>query len=66
MQPDIEKYRQYLDHLDIEDEKKIELIHTVWLILQNGFDRALGEDSTQICLELKANKVEPESSPVIE
>nr|WP_306267029.1 hypothetical protein [Pararhizobium sp. IMCC3301] len=66
MQPDIERYRQYVDHLDIADEKKNELIHTVWLILQNGFDRALGEESTQICIELKANKVGQESASVVE
>ena len=63
---DLDKYRVYVDHLDLSEDKKIKLIHTVWLTLQNGIDRALGNDSVQVCLDLKAEKIVTDSADMIE
>ena len=54
MPPDIEKYRRYVDHFDISEEKKIDLIHTVWRMMQSFVDRAFGIDSTQYATQEKA------------
>ncbi|GAA6210952.1 hypothetical protein NBRC116602_06920 [Hyphomicrobiales bacterium 4NK60-0047b] len=66
MPPDIKKYRHHIAHLDLDEQAETELIQTVWNIIQNGFDRALGDDPVQLCLEQKTEKVGPESRPVIE
>lgn len=65
MTPDIEKYRHHIAHLELDEQAETELIHTVWNMIQNGFDRALGDDPVQLCLEQKSEKVGSESQPVI-
>jgi len=50
MTPDIDKYRAYVDRFDLTEEQKIELIHTVWQIMENFADRAFGNDPTQLAL----------------
>lgn len=50
MQPDIEKYRKYVDAFDLTETEKVELIHTLWQIMQGFVDRAFGRDSTQLAL----------------
>lgn len=47
MQPDIEKYRRYLDQFDIDEDKKIGLIHTMWNMMESFVDRAFGDDPVQ-------------------
>ncbi len=42
LKPDIDKYRQYVDHLDLTEDEKIELIHTVWHIAEAHVDLAFG------------------------
>ena len=66
MKLDVERYRSYVDGLDISEEKKIELIRSVWLFLQNSLDRAVGDDPVQICLELQANKDGQDSANMID
>lgn len=53
MQPDIEKYRPYVDGFDLTEDQKVELIHTVWHIMESFVDRAFGMDSTQAVLALR-------------
>jgi hypothetical protein len=47
LKPDIEKYLPYVDHLDLTQEEKIELIHTVWHICETFVDRAFGLHPSQ-------------------
>lgn len=61
MKPDIEKYRKYVDHFDITEEHKIELIHIMWNFMGNFVDRAFGVDSVQTCLDIKTKKIGQDS-----
>ncbi len=56
MKPDIEKYLPYLDHLDLSDEKKIELIHSVWHICEAFVDQAWGLSPMQQ-IDFKSDKL---------
>jgi hypothetical protein len=47
LKPDIDKYLPYVDHLDLTQEEKIELIHTVWHISEVFVDRAFGLHPSQ-------------------
>lgn len=49
MPPDIEKYRRYVDGFDLSEERKVELIHTVWAIMESFVDRAFGLHPVQLC-----------------
>ncbi|MBI1274434.1 hypothetical protein GC177_00490 [bacterium] len=51
MQPDIEEYRQYVDRFDLSEEQKIELIRTIWLMMQSFVDTAFGYHPVQLCLK---------------
>lgn len=42
MSVNIEKYRKYVDRFDLSEARKIELIHTVWAIIESFVDRAFG------------------------
>lgn len=50
MIPDFEKYRRYVDHFDLTEEGKRELVHTVYVFMENSVDRALGTDPTQLVM----------------
>jgi len=65
MSPDIEKYRKYVDHFDIPEAQKIEMIHIVWRMMQSFVERAFGDDPVQQCLDLKAEISGQDSSAVI-
>ncbi len=54
MKPDIEKYRRYVDHFDLSEKQKIDLINTVWRIMQGFVDRAFGIDAVQQAMNDKA------------
>lgn len=49
MQPDLEKYRPYVDRYDLTEEQKVELIHTVWTIMESFVDSAFGTHPVQLC-----------------
>lgn len=51
MTMDLEKYRKYVDHFDITEAQKVDLIHTVARILESVIDRAFGLHPDQQCLE---------------
>lgn len=42
MRPNIEDYRQYVDRFDLSEEQKVELIETLWRIVQTFVDQAFG------------------------
>ena len=42
MQPDINKYLPMLENMDLTREKKTELIHDLWNIMESFVDRAYG------------------------
>ena len=54
MKPDIEKYRQYVDHFNLSEAQKIDLINTVWRIMQSFTDRAFGIDPVQQAMDEKS------------
>jgi hypothetical protein len=47
MPPDLEKYRPYVDGFDLTEAQKVELIHTLWAIMESFVDRAFGLPSGQ-------------------
>lgn len=44
---DLSKYRRHVDHLDMPEDKKMELLATLWRIAQSFVDRAFGDDPAQ-------------------
>ena len=49
MPPDIQKYRKYVDHLDLTEAQKVEFIHIVWATMESFADRAFGLHPVQLC-----------------
>ena len=43
MKPDPEKYLPLVDHYDLSREQKIELIHSLWTIMESIVDHAFGD-----------------------
>lgn len=46
---DINKYRKYVDDYDLTEEQKVELLQTVWSIMESFVDRAFGLHPVQQC-----------------
>lgn len=44
---DLSRYRRHVDHLDLPDEKKDEMLRVLWTIAQSFVDRAFGLDPVQ-------------------
>jgi hypothetical protein len=57
MQTDIEKYRKHVEHFDLTDIQKDELIHNVKNIVVNFIDRAFQQDGTQLALKDKYSSI---------
>ena len=47
MQPDLEKYRAFLDDYDLSEDQKTELIHSLWGIMESFVDSAFGMHPAQ-------------------
>ena len=47
---DADKYRHHVEHLDMPDDRKAELLFSVWQIMQSFVDRAFGDDPVQLAL----------------
>lgn len=47
---DTERYREYVDDFDLSEEKKKELLETLWWIMATFVDLGFGVDSVQRCL----------------
>jgi len=66
MQPDVNKYLPMLEGLDLSKEKKIDLIHDLWRIMEVFVDRAFGihsahefgEENSKSNLQDSANLLE--------
>lgn len=43
MQPDIEAYLQEIEHLEESRDRKIEVIHSLWVLCQTAIDQAIAE-----------------------
>lgn len=46
---DPERYRRHIDHLDMPEDSKADLLRAVGQIMQNFVDRAFGHDAGQLC-----------------
>ena len=51
MPPDLSKYRRHVDHFDLGEAEKDDLLQTVYAILENRIDCALGSDAVQLALK---------------
>ncbi len=49
---DFEKYRQYVDHFDISEEDKRQLVESIWRIMESFVDQAFGLHPVQQCEEV--------------
>lgn len=47
MLPDFEKYRSYVDHFDLSENGKQELVNQVWAMMENAIDRAFQDEPSQ-------------------
>lgn len=48
MPPDLAKYRRHVDHYDMTDDQKNDLIHSVYCMIENAVARGFGDDPTQL------------------
>ena len=46
---DLNKYRPYVDDFDLTEEEKLELMHTVWSMMESFVDQAFGLHPVQQC-----------------
>ena len=42
MTVDISRYRKFVDHLDLSEAEKIELLNAVWMLVERIYDYHLG------------------------
>lgn len=56
MEPDIEKYRKFVDHYDLSEDEKIEFIRTVWKIMESFADAAFGIHPVQLAMSDGSDK----------
>lgn len=52
----INKYRKYVDDFDLPEDKKVELLQTVWSIMESFVDKAFGLHPVQQCREYTLEK----------
>lgn len=45
---DLTKYRRHVEHLDLSDREKTELLAALWRIMESFVDRAFGDDPVQL------------------
>lgn len=68
-EPDLARYRRHVEHFDLPEAKKDELLRTIWRHMKSFVDRAFGDDPVQHCLRLVDDRKEPhepESLPMVE
>lgn len=66
MKPDFEKYRQFVDDFDLPEAEKIELINTIWNVMESFVDRAFGINSSQQAIAARDEKHALLDAPMIE
>lgn len=65
MPPDLARYRRHVDHYDMTDVQKNDLIHSVYCMLENAVARAFGDDPTQLSGAQVGSKDAPEFGDMI-
>lgn len=63
---DIEKYRKFVSHFDLNEKQQDDLIHTMYRSMENFADRAFGLDAVQQLIETESIKDAANRGPVIE
>ena len=63
---DIEKYRKHTDGIDLPEDQKTELLHTVRSIMESFVDRAFGKDSVHHVIRDRIDKSASETGLMIE
>ncbi len=66
MKPDFEKYRRYVDHFDVSEEEKDDIIHTVFRIMERCKDRAFRASPEQLALAADGSEVAEDSGKLID
>lgn len=56
MLPDLKLYWHHVDHLDVPDARKTELINIVYSAMQSFVDRAHRDDPVQLAMTTKDEK----------
>lgn len=56
MPTDIDRYRKHVDHFDLTEAEKIDLIHNVHRMMESAVDLGFGGDPTQLCLSRAGSK----------
>jgi hypothetical protein len=49
-EPELARYRRHVEHFDLPEAKKDELLRAVWRMMKSFVDRAFGDDPVQHCL----------------
>ena len=62
---DIQKYLHHLEEFDLSEERKRELIQTVWQVMEGFVDRAFGKHPVQQ-LRNRAEKILQDSPGILE
>jgi len=66
MARDIQEYRRFVDHLDLTEGQKDDLIKAAKAWAQSFVDRAFGQDSVQLALNERNRKCASETGPMLE
>lgn len=53
-EPDIDKYRSYLDDFDLSDAQKTDILKAVWAMMQRFVDREFHDDPVQQAVDESA------------
>jgi phytoene/squalene synthetase len=68
-EPELARYRRHVDHFDLPDAQKDELLRTIWQMMKSFVDRVFGDDPVQHCLphvDDRHETREPEFSSMVE
>lgn len=55
---DLTPYRKHVDQFDLSEEQKLELVNTLWTILENFIDHQLGINQLEIIEKEDQNSVD--------
>ncbi len=55
---DLTPYRKHVDQFDLSEEQKLELVNTLWMILENFVDYQLGMNQLEIIEKEVENSVD--------
>lgn len=57
MKPDLDKYLPLIEHFDLSDDQKIELLNSIWQAMEGFSDSAFGDDPVQLVLLLSKDAI---------